>query len=158
MIARRGTSEMLFVPVGYQSKDTNVVTAPSILRAEWLANGRDIVVAYSARGRKQQDHDGLGVALIPWGARKPIRVFHVPQIKDAGEVFMAPLCIAGDRLFLRTSGKEVARLDLENRRPRRSRIRGRQGRSLALSGSRWRGRLLLRGRDKPAADRPPLAG
>jgi hypothetical protein len=105
-------SEMLFLPLAYQSKDTNVVTAPSILRAEWLANGRDIVVAYSAAGENSSDQDGLGVALIPWGARKPIKIFRVPQIKEAGEVFLAPLCVAGERVFLRTSNKEVARLDL----------------------------------------------
>src|ERR1039458_10130907 len=48
------SSEMLFLPVGYESGESNIVTAASILRAEWLANGRDIVVAYAAGGQKKK--------------------------------------------------------------------------------------------------------
>src|ERR1039458_6051458 len=92
-------SEMLFLTVGYESGESNIVTAASILRAEWLANGRDIVVAYAATGKNSSDHDSLGVALIPWGARKPIRIFRVPGIKDPGPFFMVPLCVAGEQVF-----------------------------------------------------------
>jgi hypothetical protein len=104
-------SEMLFVPVSYQTNATNVVTAPCILRAEWLANGRDIVVAYSS-GQDSGDSAGLDVALIPWGARKPIKLFRLPPIEEAAEFFLPPLCVAGERVFLRASNKAVARLDL----------------------------------------------
>ena len=105
-------SEMLFLPVGYESGESNTVTAASILRAEWLANGRDIIVAYAATGKNSSDHDSLGVALIPWGARKPIRIFRVPNMKELGPFFMLPLCVAGEQVFLPSSGKGVARLDL----------------------------------------------
>lgn len=105
-------SEMLFLPVAYQSGESNIVTAPSILRAEWLANGREIVVAY-VPGKDSSDGGGLSVALVPWGARKPFKLFRVPDIKDAAESFMVPLCVAGERVFLRTSRKGVARLDLQ---------------------------------------------
>jgi hypothetical protein len=104
-------SEMLFLPVVCQGGKSNIMTAPGILRAEWLANGREIVVAYVG-GKDSSDSDGLSVALIPWGARKPIKIFRVPDIKEAGESFMVPLCVAGERVFLRTSRKGVARLDL----------------------------------------------
>jgi hypothetical protein len=104
-------SEMLFLPVVCQGGKSNIMTAPGILRAEWLANGREIVVAYVG-GKDSSDNDGLSVALIPWGARKPIKIFRVPDIKEAGESFMVPLCVAGERVFLRTSRNGVARLDL----------------------------------------------
>jgi hypothetical protein len=50
--------------------------------------------------------------LIPWAARKPIRVFRVPTIKDPGPFFMVPLCVVGEQVFLPTSSNGVARLDL----------------------------------------------
>ena len=68
------SSEMLFLPVEYESRDTNVVTAPSILRGAWLANGRDVAVAYAEAGKGSGSHDTLNVALIPWGARKAVKV------------------------------------------------------------------------------------
>ena len=103
-------SEMLFVPVGYEGTETNATVAPGILRAQWLANGRDIVVVYTVP--KSSNDDGLTVAVIPWGTRKPIKTFHVPGVNDAAESFIVPLCVAGERLFLRTASKAVLRLDL----------------------------------------------
>ena len=108
--ARR--SEMLFVPLAYQGAESNTVAAPSILRAEWLPRGREIVVAYSAPSKQNSDQDGLAVALVPWGVRKPIKVFHLSDVKDPGMLFMTPLCLAGEQVFLRSSDKGVARLDL----------------------------------------------
>ena len=105
------SSEMLFLPVAYEGEETNLVAAPSLLRADWLANGRDIVVTYF-EGKDGNEGGGLGLALIPWGARKPIKLFRVPGIKDAAQCFLAPLCVAGNRVFLQTSDKTVARLDL----------------------------------------------
>jgi hypothetical protein len=105
-------SEMLFLPVDYDTGESNIVTAPSILRAQWLANGRDIVVAYSAGDNSSSEREGLSVAMIPWGARKPIKLFRVPNVKEVGQLFMLPLCIAGERVLLRTGSKGVARLDL----------------------------------------------
>jgi hypothetical protein len=103
-------SEMLFVPVAYEGGVTNAAAAPNILRGQWLANGRDIVIAYAAP--KDGDKEGMTVAVIPWGARKPVRTFRVPDIKDAGETFMVPLCVAGEQLFFRTSDKGLGRLNL----------------------------------------------
>jgi hypothetical protein len=108
------TSEMLFLPLTYQSGDSNIVASPSILRAGWLANGREIVVAYSAPDKNSSDQDSVSVALVPWGVRKPIKIFHLLDIKDPGELFVVPLCLAGERVFLRTSSNGVARLDLSS--------------------------------------------
>lgn len=105
-------SEMLFLPLAYQSGDSNIVVSPSILRADWLPSGREIVIAYSAPSKHNSDQDGLEVALVPWGVRKPIKLFHLLDVEEPGALFMAPLCIAGQRIFLRTSNKGVARLDL----------------------------------------------
>jgi hypothetical protein len=107
-------SEMLFVPLTYQSGDSNSVAAPSILRAEWLGSGREIVVAYSAPDSHDGDPDSLSVALIPWGVRKPTKIFRVPDVKEPGLLFMAPPCVVGERIFLRSSSKGVARLDLRS--------------------------------------------
>ena len=106
------TSELLFVPVGYDSAETNAEVTPAVLRAGWLANGRDIVIAYASP--KDDEKAGMTVAVMPWGARKPVRTFHVPALKDAGEALISPLCIAGDQLFLHASGKSIARLDLRS--------------------------------------------
>ena len=103
-------SEMLFLPVAYQNEASNIVTAPSILRADWLANGRDIVVAYVSG--KDSGDDGLSVALVPRVGRKPFTIFRVSELKDAAESFVAPLCVAGERVFLRASKNGVARLNL----------------------------------------------
>jgi hypothetical protein len=106
------TTEMLFLPVAYEGGESNIVTAPSILRAEWLANGREVVVAYVGGKGSSGGGEGLDVALIPLGAHKPFKLFRVPDIKDAAQSFLVPLCLAGERVFLRTADKAVARLDL----------------------------------------------
>ena len=108
--ARR--SEMAFVPVAYETSETNAVVAPSLLRAQWLPNGREIVIAYATP--RSSDKEGMNVSVIPWGARKPIKTFRVPEVKDVAESFMVPLCLAGERLFLRVSGKGLLRLDLRS--------------------------------------------
>ncbi|MCX6893541.1 MAG: hypothetical protein NTX51_18785 [Verrucomicrobia bacterium] len=105
-----GGSEMLFVPVAYESKGTNPVVAVSILRAQWLANGRDVVIAGAAPDA--EDKDALTVAVVPWNVRKPIKTFRVPDVKDMAQSLVSPLCVAGERLFFRTSGKALGRLDL----------------------------------------------
>jgi len=52
------------------------------------------------------------VAVMPWGARKPLKTFRVPGVKDMGETFMVPLCIAGETAVLRADSKVLVRLDL----------------------------------------------
>jgi hypothetical protein len=103
---------MMFVPVGYETGETNAEVAPSVLRAGWLANGRDIVITYASP--KDDEKAGVTVVVMPWGGRKPVRTFHVSDLKNAGEALISPLCIAGDQLFLHASGKGIARLDLRS--------------------------------------------
>lgn len=103
-------SEMVFVPVAYDGAETNARVAPSILRAQWLANGQDIVIAYVLPSTS--DKDDTTVAVVPWGARRPTRTFRVPDLDSPAESFIVPLCLAGERVFLRASSKGVVRLDL----------------------------------------------
>jgi len=103
-------SEMLFVPVEYETGESNAVVAPGLLRAQWLANGRDIVIAYVVPDGPAKE--GMTVAVVPWGVRKPIRTFRVPDVKEIAQSFTVPLCVAGERLFFRTSSKGLFRLDL----------------------------------------------
>jgi hypothetical protein len=103
-------SEMLFVPVVYESGESNAVVAPNIVRAQWLANGRDILIAHTTPN--DGDKDGVSITVVPWGARKPVKTFRVPEVKDMAETMVVPLCVAGEQVFLRASRKGLVRLDL----------------------------------------------
>jgi hypothetical protein len=104
-------SQMLFLPVAYDSKESNTVPVSSMLRAGWLANGREIVVACTS-GKDSSDTGGLSLSLIPWGAGHPVKVFRVPELNEAAQFFMVPLCVASDCVFLSTSRTGIARLNL----------------------------------------------
>jgi hypothetical protein len=104
------TSEMVFVPVAYDTSGSNATVAPAFLRGQWLANGREIVIAHA--GSKGSDKDGLTITVVPTAGHGLVRTFRVPEIKDAASTFALPLCLAGERLFLRTGDKALLRLDL----------------------------------------------
>jgi hypothetical protein len=107
------SSELWFQPVAYENGGSNAVAGSCIIRAQWLPNGRDIVVAYIAPG-DNRNKGALNVAVVPWGTRGPIKVFRVPDIEDPVASFVMPLCLANERLFFLNcrSGAEVVRLDL----------------------------------------------
>ena len=75
-----------------------------------MANGRDIVLV--SVPSNDSDKASLDVAVMPWGARKPVRIFQVPGLKEPGQGLAVPLCIAAERLFFPASSKSVIRLDL----------------------------------------------
>lgn len=102
-------SEMLFLPVWYGPGQSNAV-APKIMRSHWLADGRHILVAFG--GGEGNDDNSLDLALVPWGEHAPVKLFHVPNLKDADEVLMRPLCVVKNQVFL-GAGPEVIRLDLK---------------------------------------------
>jgi hypothetical protein len=105
--ARR--SDLLFAPIGWESDGSNTV-APRVVRGQWLPDGHRILVAWA--GGKDSD-DGLGLALVPWGDRGPIKLFRVPGLKDAAELFTVPLCLAGDRVFIKAGSGGLTRVDLK---------------------------------------------
>ncbi len=100
-------SEMLFLPVVFDASRTNAV-APQLLRAQWLPDGRRVLIAWA--GGKDQDE--LHLALTSVGARAPVKLFFLPGVKDALPKLVVPLPVAGDRVFVMGSPTEVARLDL----------------------------------------------
>lgn len=102
-------SEMLFLPMAYDNGLTNPV-APRLLRGQWFPDGRRILVGWA--GGKNED-EGLNLAVIPWGVRSPVKVFRVPGIKDAAELFTVPLCLVGDQVLFMASEKEVGRVNLQ---------------------------------------------
>jgi hypothetical protein len=106
----KGT-EMLFLPHGYQVESNKLVAVPSLLRAAWLSSGREIVVSYCSNEKPKNDHGSIGLALIPWGMRQPIRVLRLPTADNPEPYFLFPLCVAGDRVFLSISTNGIARVD-----------------------------------------------
>lgn len=103
-------SDMLFLPIAYMGV-TNDQVAPRFIRGQWLANGRNILLACA--GTKDGDDNALDLALIPGGTRAALKLIHVPGIKDAAMLLRLPLCVAGERVFLMTGDKEVIRVDLK---------------------------------------------
>jgi hypothetical protein len=105
-----GRSEPLFVPIGYENGITNTVK-PRLVRAQWLADGQSITVAWPGGG--DAGGDGLYLALLPWRARAPIRLFELPSIEKSASGLMQPLCIVGDRVFIVETNRQILRLDLK---------------------------------------------
>lgn len=103
-------SEMLFLPVVYEGAQSNTA-ALTIMRGQWLGTGRNLVIGYS--GGKDSDSDSMNLALVPWDGRGPIKLFRVPNMKDAGPGLIVPLCVADERVFLGVAPKEVVRIDLK---------------------------------------------
>lgn len=99
-------SETLFLPMDLGAGETNEVKAP-LLRPQWLADGRRVLVAWGT------DND-LAVALVPCGARGSVKLFYgLSKGGDKLEVLSSPIPVAGKYAFIRESGKEVLRLDLD---------------------------------------------
>ncbi len=103
-------SELLFVPAGSESDGTNAPT-PQLLRSQWLADGRNILIAWT--GGKGIDEKQLELAVMPAVGRGAVRLFHLPEIKDAFAKLMVALPVARDRVFVMTSEKEILSLDLK---------------------------------------------
>ena len=99
-------SSMVFVPTDLPEAETNPVP-PKMIRSQWLADGRRILCAWA---NPDQD-DPLGLALLPWGSRSPVRLFTIPG-KEMSRAVMIPPPIVGDQTFLLNSPAEVLRLDL----------------------------------------------
>ncbi|HWH69200.1 MAG TPA: hypothetical protein VNT26_07430 [Candidatus Sulfotelmatobacter sp.] len=106
--ARR--SEMLFLPMAFEDSETNTAN-PRLVRAQWLPDGRSVLLAWPAG--KGNDDDGLNLATLPLGASAPLKFFYLPNVKEATMRLMAPLVVTGERVLLCESNGHVARLDLK---------------------------------------------
>jgi hypothetical protein len=99
----RGThrSEQIFSAIGAHT-DTNLHSA--CLRAEWLPDGKHILVAQA-----EEDH-GLSLFVLPRGGKEPIRHIGSLQWKEPLTALEFPFAIAGTKVFLNDDDK-LTRLD-----------------------------------------------
>jgi len=103
-----GRSEVLFVPVAFEDAESQVA-APLLVRAQWLADGRRILVTWLGESKGQS----LNLALIPWGVRGPIKLFSLGKIENGATALIMPLPVAGDDVFIMQTQQHINRLDLK---------------------------------------------
>jgi len=105
-VARR--SEVIFAPVIAAGTNTNQSEAP-MLRAEWLADGKRVVVCWQG----DDDDPWFRLVLMPCGGSGPVRYFQIPG-KDFSSSIMLPPPIIGDLVFLGRAPNDLLRLDLRS--------------------------------------------
>ena len=103
-----GRSEMVFVPLAVEDDECQVAT-PALLRPQWLADGRRILVAWSGEGKGQY----LNLAIIPVVARGPVELFSLGKMEGGPVALTMPLPVAGDRVFIMQNQQQINRLDLK---------------------------------------------
>src|ERR1039458_1033849 len=96
-----GRSEQIFSGIGSHT-DTNIHSAS--LRAEWLPDGKHILVA------EAEEHDGLSLFVLPRGGKEPIR--HIGNLKwdEAVTGLELPIAVVGTKVFLNDE-HNLTRLD-----------------------------------------------
>jgi hypothetical protein len=102
-----GRSDLLFAPVVFEEAASQA--AALLLRPQWMADGRRILVTWF----NQNKGENLNLALIPWGARGPIKLFSLGKIVDGLGALVMPLPVVGDRVFIVQTQQEINRLDLK---------------------------------------------
>jgi hypothetical protein len=104
---KTGHRELLFTAA---APDATTNQQPVLLRAEWLPDGKHLLIA-SAAG-----DNGLGLLVLPRGVPEPVRHFYLPktgQERDgAATALEFPFAVAGSQLFLNGDGRNPMRLDL----------------------------------------------
>ncbi len=107
-----GKSELLFLPFTHETPEL----APEVvfpLQAQWLPDGRSILVAWSKERREgTTEHEtDLHLALLPLDRRGPVRFFQFCAEEAAFPQGM-PLPLAGSALYLRGKSNTLVRLEL----------------------------------------------
>jgi hypothetical protein len=103
-------SELLFVPHLRAGEEPG--GEPPLLRPQWLPDGRSVLVAWPGAEGTADSGDSLSLAVVPVGARGPVRLFHLADLPEAAARLSLPLCVSGNRLFLQGESNTVVRLDL----------------------------------------------
>jgi len=104
----KGSSEMAFVPTMIGDNDANENTAkPALMRPQWMADGQRFLISWGGDNAP----DGLTLAVMPWNARGPLRLFNFGKIEE--HTLASPLCVAGDRVFLIESDNRILRLNVK---------------------------------------------
>lgn len=86
-----GRSEQIFSSIGSHT-DTNMHSA--CLRAEWLPDGKHILVA------EAEEKDKLSLFVVPRGGKEPIRHIGSQKWDDAVTALEFPLALSGTKVFL----------------------------------------------------------
>ena len=100
------TTTTLFVPQQRPSDPSD--GEPALIRSQWLADGRHILVSW---GRDVQ-HDDLDLAVLPYGHVGPTRLIHLEGLDDGVSQMRMPLATAGGLLVLRGESNVLVRVDL----------------------------------------------
>jgi len=105
-------SQIRFVPIGLSIEHQEA--QPILVRAQWMANGQEILVAWPwVDNGAAAAEDGLNLAVLPASGNGATRLFHVPDLSESLTRILFPLPVAGSGLFL--AGQEpgsVIRMDL----------------------------------------------
>jgi hypothetical protein len=96
-----GRSEQIFSGIGAHT-DTNLHSA--CLRAEWLPDGKHILVAQA------EEHDRLSLFVLPRGGKEPIRHIGNLEWDEPLNALQLPFAVAGTKVFLNAE-HGFARLD-----------------------------------------------
>jgi hypothetical protein len=110
-----GTSEMLFLLAAHDhDSETNAQPCAALLRGQWLASGKDVVIAYLGPGGGNEE-GAITLSVIPCAGRKPVKtLLSECGTEDTGQLFLkSPLCVAGERLFYRGGPDQLVRIDLQ---------------------------------------------
>lgn len=100
---KTGRSETLFTAAETESATNQ---HPLLLRAEWLPDGKHILIGQLVR------EDGLLLTVLPREAKEPVRNFIVPDLKDAATSLEFPFAIAGSMLVLNCNEMDPVRVNL----------------------------------------------
>ena len=81
---------------------------PSLLRPEWLPDGKHILVADQGKGAE----GNLELTVLPYGVREPVRRFRLGKSEIADGLLMLPLPILGSDVFLVSEHKGLIAMNL----------------------------------------------
>lgn len=111
---RRSEASFL-LPAYARDSDTNTSANLALMRGQWIADGKEIVIAYFSPGGTN-NQGSVTVTVVPWAAHRPVKTLVLEcGTKDAGAYFFAsPLCVAGDRLLYPTERNRFVRVDLQS--------------------------------------------
>ena len=108
-------SETSFLLATYaRDNDTNTPATPALVRGQWLANGKDIVIACFGPGGTNNE-GSVTLTVVPYAAHRPVKTLVLEcASEDAGALFIAsPLCVVGDSFLYRSKRGQLVRVDLQ---------------------------------------------
>jgi len=100
-----GSSETVFAALVPEQQDKRAANGVAdLFRAQWLSDGRHILVASAGKG------SGVEFFVIPYHINEPLRHFVLSNMKAESLVY--PFVVIGSQLFFSGPDKSVERMDL----------------------------------------------